>query len=373
MNRYINSVLIVITLCTLSCKSNLEKQDNVVSENLVNEKINITNKDTVEWFTYNDSARMYTLPKFSFIISKDENNSYYYQQFPKDQYTKKVIVENDNIKSGTYFISEKESEKFTIQYNTKKQPVEIRRFTTKNDDPPKLKSVEKYKYENNLISSFEFIDSIRITPKHYEVSILMNHKYDSLNRLNQTSISKKLGNRSFSVVDSIKYFYHENDTIPFSVKKSAYKGTEYKIIQKNKTRLEIEKIQKATFKDSISVIKTTYSYEFDNKERILEYKKAMDINIPPDLKEQRSEKYIFEYSDDNNINQIPMLLYELGDLNVIPNSDIYWYFTSNVEIDQYPDVHLRTDLGTFELPKKIERFKSYNNDKWFPVSKYETK
>ena len=372
MNKNVFIFIMAIASCVLSCKSTIQKQDLDLQEIIENIDIETVKGDTIEWSTYNDSLRMYTLPKSSFVLSKDENNHYHFQDIQKDRNKKVVIVENECIKSGSYLISGKEKEKFTIKYNSQKQPIEIRRFTAKYNAPLKLKSIEKYKYENNLIASLEFIDSVRVTPKHYSVSILMSHNYDSSNRLSQTLISKKIGKRNFIVVDSVRYFYLENENIPYSVTKSEFEGTKFNI-KKSKLHLKIEKKQKALYKDSISEIRTTYSYKYDITNRIIEYKKETDINIPDGLKEIRYEKYVYDYFDKENMNQIPMLLYELGDRNLIPNSDINWYFTSNVEIDQYPDIFLRTDLGYFDLPNKIEKFKSYDGSIWFPISKYEIK
>ena len=363
-------MIVAISILTVACKSKIQQQDSILLKKENIGTSTIMNSDTVDWFVFNDELGMYTAPKQSYILYQDEDYNYKYENLLKKRKRKDVIIDSTGIQSGTYVISEEEVEKFEIKYNSNNQPLEIRRFKSPYSHPISLKSIEKYKYINNLLVRFEFKDFLRITPKLDSISILMTHEYDKEKRLLQTLISKKINGSEFFTVDTVNYFYHKSETIPHLIKKTEFKGTEFFISQKNNIEVEIVKIQKADYKDSISVIRTTSNYKFDKRKRVVEYTKKTDIDIPIDLKEIRFEKYVYDYSERSDSKRIPMLLYDLGGKNIIPNPDIYWYFTSNVEIDQYPDINLRTDLSFFDLPDKIEIFKSLNGEEWIPISKY---
>ncbi|GJM17199.1 MAG: hypothetical protein DHS20C13_25260 [Thermodesulfobacteriota bacterium] len=200
----------------------------------------------------------------------------------------------------------------------------------------------------------------------------MTHEYDEKDRVNQTIISRRVSQGKYFNIDTVNYFYTGNSISPFKVQKSVFEGITFFITKKSENELEFKKVNKQTYQNNLAVIRTTEVYTFDNAKRVKEYKKTTDTNVPPDVKEIKHEKYIYTYSDKENLKRAPKLLYNYGFQDAVPHPDPMSYFNSNVELSRYPDVQIRTDVGFFILPKFIEKLDSRDGINWKPKYKLET-
>ena len=363
------STIVLILLMMCSCKSSIPKQVKDISKKEEPRAIENTRSDTVGWFSYKDEIRIYTRPEYVYIISQDVDNNFHLRDILRDQNFKEVITQDNKVLSASYYSFGKEIEKYEVEYNQNKQVGKVKRYTIDNK-LLKLKSIENYSYTDSLLVSFEFKDVVRISTVVDTSLILMEHDYDEANRLRQTLISRGSNKRKYYVADTVSYFYKDKNSIPYLVRKTAFGGTEFKIKKKGNGDLEMTKLYKSEHKGH-TTIEYTYYHSYDQEGRINEYQITTDINIQEELVEVRYEKYKYQYAEKNNLENIPKILFSKGDRKDFPNSNIFWYFTSNVEINQYPDVFLRTDLGSLELPKKIEKFKSYDGINWVPSYKLE--
>lgn len=373
MTRYIITLLAIIAVLISTCKSkNIQKDNSANISDQYELPIQIKT-DSMEWFSFNKVNNGYGKPVYKFVISQDSSGNYSNNE-SSGKWKKEIKYENSKMSSASFWSFGKESDIFIMKYNSEGELAEINRYKSfQLNEPIKLKSREKYDYKDGMLETYEFVDFLRIQSLVDSTAILMNHKYDNQKRLYQTIISMRSGNRSYSNVDTVSYFYEGNSFIPYKVNKTAFEGTEYTINQTDKMELEIEKVHKEIYKDSIAVIKTINFYKFDENGRVIEYRITTDVNMPNELKEVKYEKYLYEYSNELKLKTIPKLLFHQGQQNIIPHPDVLQYLTSKVEIAGYPDVPIRTNLNHFELPKLVERFKSTDGMNWQAESKYEIK
>ena len=373
MKIHFSQLLIILTIIVSSCKYNRKLE---VIPQSTNDQTSVSKElitDTLEYRIFKNLINEYSIPEYIYVLSQDKKGNYYNSEI-NGKWQKEIKYDSLKMSSASFWSFGKESEKFIMKYYLDGKIKEVTKYKRfQQNEPMKVKSIERYKYQEGLLETMEFIDFLRMKSFVDSTTIEMKHNYDNQKRLSQTIISKRSGERNYFNVDTVNYFYKSISTIPYKVLKSAFEGTEYKITKTSTGELEIVRIHKETYNDNIAVIKTKNYFKFDEYNRVKEYQLTTDVNIPNELTEVKYEKYNYAYSSELNLKKIPKLLYHYGQQNVIPNSDVLHYFTSNVEIGGYPNVALRTDLSNFELPKSIERFKSQDGINWKPSSKYENK
>lgn len=327
--------------------------------------------DTLHWYS-SSSLSKDSIPTNTYFLFQDQLGRFHFVEQGKSvERRKEILHDSIGIRSAAFLTSDEEVERFDVYYDNNGHIAEVKRYQS-HYDQLKLKSIERYRYKNQLLKTFEFVDMIRLTRDHVDsVSIVMNHVYDSGDRLDTTFIKKRNGQLRYFSADTVSYSYKGSETLPFRVQKTAFAGTEYLMTQKSKSEQEFIKIHKEKYKEDIAVLKTTKQLKFDELDRVVEYKIIRDHFIPEDLTEIKYEKHVYTYSEDVNLKRIPKLLFRRGQHNVVPDPDFLQHFTSNIEISGYPDVEVRTDLGFFELPKSITTFTSRNGKDWVVKSKYD--
>ncbi len=377
VNKKFIFLLSAIVILSSACRpvnqvKEIESKQTVITD-VTTDVTTDVKKDTVRCYYYKDNLGGYSESESGFVLYQDGNKNYYLQSLDERLKRKnEIIFDSIGIRSASFGFGGKVSEKIEILDDSNGQVKEIKKYKSQYDEPLKLESIERYQYNKGLLMSLEYVDIKRIKTFTDSVKILMTHEYDEKDRINKTMINRFGNQGKYRNIDTVNYFYKGNSILPFSVQKSVFEGIEFFITKLSENEIEFKKINKQMYNGNLAVIKTTEVYTFDNAKRVKEYKKMSDINVPPDLKEIKHEKYIYTYSDKENLKRAPKLLYNYGFQNLVPQPNPMSYFFSHIELSGYPDVQIRTDVGFFTVPKVVEVLDSWDGINWKPEYKFVT-
>ncbi|GJM36545.1 MAG: hypothetical protein DHS20C18_55460 [Saprospiraceae bacterium] len=176
MNEKLIFLLSTIIILTSACKS-INQGKEIESKQTVTTDVKI---DTVRCYFYKNNLGGYFESEYNFVLYQDENENYYNQSL--NEGTKRrneVIFDSIGMRAASFGFGEKISEKIDIQHDTNGQIKEIKKFKSQYNEPLKLRSIERYKYNKGLLMTLEYVDIERI--KTFTDSVVSGYKSKIIN------------------------------------------------------------------------------------------------------------------------------------------------------------------------------------------------
>ncbi len=350
------SLLLLVTLvaCQVSRKTNTIAQEQLDAPNIIIE-------ERIDTFSYvtnvpmTQDVRDDTIVKFR-IIHSPENSSFVCEDLKGDR-RKEVIYDSVGTKRVTYWFNGIMKEQILISFNENGKVHEIETYKM-NYDTFELFSTEEYTYSGELLKELHFKDFEPVSK--YRRETIISYNYDDLGR-KETAIVKTVSLRygkGFETKDSdaIRYFYHDNDTLPYEVHRTAESGAKCIITNQPNSTFNIEK--RVPYEDGFYL--ELASFTFDNKNRVVEYLSSEQLD--PQEFTHVFKKYEITYPDDSDLTQVPNLAFLSK--SSFPKRDIGSFIESTANPGFFKDAQVRTDIGYYCIPKNVQYYRSSDGENW---------
>ena len=351
-------MLLVLYQCNSKINSNspkkTEKPNNIISEK----------SDTISFCGYDLISQDFTDTSSQYRITHSpENNLFIYEDL-KHNNIREVEYDSVGLSQVTYWSSNGVvKDKIFIQYNENGKIQQIDKYR-RGYDSLELMSIEKYSYSEGLIKELYFLDyqwlGNQVGNHKFLRETIISYDYDDLDR-KRISIVKIKKNDKYTTLDTVKYFYDGDATLPYEVHRNLENGAKYFITSQSINTLKIEKV----IPDEDGYYIQTDSLTFDNRKRVIEY--LTNERLEPQRFPHAYYKYEITYPVDSNLTQVPNLVFPFNPL--FPKRNISSLIESIVNPGVYKDAQIRTDIDYNYIPKTVFGYRSDDGKNWTQKSR----